>query len=175
MKQGEAEGRLLRKYLGSFCLARPEDFALWTGMRVSDAKEIWDREEVGPARLDVEGQTSWMLRRDLDELEGDPISEESISFLPCFDSYLLGQRSKLLIVDEKWQEEVYRPQGWIAPVLLCDGRVRGTWSHRIKGKTLRLTLKPFRRLSKHLLSSVHREAEETADFLGCEETSVELE
>jgi hypothetical protein len=38
----------------------------------------------------------------------------------------------------KHRPKVYRPQGWIAPVLLVDGRVAAVWEHAREGNLLRV-------------------------------------
>jgi hypothetical protein len=64
----QAEGLLLRKYLRAFGPATAADFALWTGISLTGAREIWAREEAGFASVDVEGWTAAVLRENLDEL-----------------------------------------------------------------------------------------------------------
>src|SRR5262249_44154954 len=41
----QAEARLLRLYLRAFGPAMATDFALWTGMTLTEAREIWAREQ----------------------------------------------------------------------------------------------------------------------------------
>jgi len=41
------------------------------------------------------------------------------------------------------RRRVYRPQGWISPVLLINGRTEGTWCHEIKGSRVEVVIKPF--------------------------------
>jgi hypothetical protein len=42
-----------------------------------------------------------------------------------------------------FKARVYRPQGWLSPVLLVGGRMDGTWRQQAKGRRLLVTIEPF--------------------------------
>src|SRR5690349_8537855 len=64
----QAEGTLLRWYLQAFGPATAADFAMWSGNTLTNAREIWRREQAGIAAVDVEGWEAAVLRKDLDQL-----------------------------------------------------------------------------------------------------------
>src|SRR6266849_5901043 len=74
----------------------------------------------------MEGSKASILESDLSELESAKIDEPVVRLVPYFDSFLLGHKSHLNIVDEKNRKKVYRSQGWVSPVLLVDGRAWGS-------------------------------------------------
>jgi hypothetical protein len=84
---------------------------------------------------------------------------------PFFDAFLLGHKDKAHLVDAAHYKRVYRPQGWLSPVVLVDGRVAGVWSHERKGERLLLTIEPFARPSKAVRDGIEEEAEDVARFL----------
>jgi hypothetical protein len=61
---------------------------------------------------------------------------------------------------------VYRPQGWLSPVLLVDGRVAGTWRHERRGDRLAVAVEPFAALPARTKKAVAGEAERLAAFTG---------
>lgn len=67
---------------------------------------------------------------------------------------------------------VYRPQGWISPVVLVDGRMKGTWSRESKGSRLKVEVQPFGPLPEWVIASIRTEAQSLAEFFGC--TDLEL-
>jgi len=167
MPSVEAERELLVKYLRAFGPATLADFALWAGMYVRDAKEIWSREAENIAQVDVEGLKAGILRSDLPELEKAEVDQPVVRLLAFFDSFVLGHKSHRDIVDEKNQRKIYRPQGWVSPVLLVDGRAQGVWSHIQKGSNLEVRVTPFQSLSSRVTSRLREEALDLGRFLEC--------
>src|SRR5262249_28400939 len=95
-------------------------------------------EELTP--VDLEGQRAWMLAADVRELQQLPRSR-SVRLLPAFDQYVVAASChprQLLPGDLR--HRVYRPQGWLSPVLLVNGRMRGTWGHKLKANRLEVVI-----------------------------------
>jgi hypothetical protein len=116
----------------------------------------------------IEGAKASILESDLSELENAEIEDPVVRLLPYFDSFLLGHKSHLNIVDENYRKKIYRNQGWVSPVLLVDGRARGIWSHIQKKNDLEVKITPFSKLSNQLSERVREEASDFGRFLGCE-------
>jgi hypothetical protein len=160
-----AERKLLLLYLRSFGPASLSDFALWVGIRKTDAKEIWDKESSKMTEVDVEGTRGAVLKSDLPELEGAELEAPAVRLLPFFDSFLLGHYSHRNIVDQGNHLKVYRSQGWVSPVLLVNGRALGVWSHTLKKDGLHVLVSPFASVSKAVQSAIVREADDLGRFL----------
>ena len=167
LPQERAEEELLLKYLKAFGPATVTDFALWMGLYVRDAKEIWSRVVERIAQVDVEGWKAGILQSDLPELEKKKIDQPVVRILPFFDSFVLGHKSHLNIVDERNKKKIYRAQGWVSPVLLTDGRAQGVWSHVKRKDELEVSVTPFSTLAPNVLSQLREEASNLGRFLGC--------
>jgi winged helix DNA-binding protein len=163
----KAERLLLVKYLKAFEPSMLQDFALWAGMYVRDAKKIWEKEVENMAQVDVEGWKANILQSDIPELEKAEVEGPVVRLLPFFDSFLLGHKSHRNIVDEKDYKKVYRNQGWVSPVLLVDGRAQGVWSHVQKKDNLELRVTPFSHLSNNVSLQLQEEASDLGRFLEC--------
>jgi hypothetical protein len=174
MPQRKAEKELLVRYLAAFGPSTASDFAIWTGMTATDAKVIWSLAEKEMAAVDVEGWTASVLREDLPDLEDARLDEPVVRLLPFFDSFLLGHKSHRNIVGPTEHNQVYRPQGWVSPVLLVDGRAAGVWSHVNKSGKLAVDVRPFARLAPGIKSAVREEAESLGDFLDCPVVQLKL-
>ena len=162
----EAGSELLRRYLRAFGPATVRDFALWTYITAGAAREVWDRVQPEMAPVQVDGRLGSMLRKYLPVLRRAGIDRPTVRLLPYFDGFLLGHKDKGHIVDARHYKRVYRPAGWLAPVVLVDGRVTGVWSYKRKGDRLLTNVEPFQRLTRAVREGVEAEADDVARFFG---------
>jgi len=170
----KAELELLRRYLRAHGPATVRDFALWTYMTAADAREVWGRLESELAPVDVDGRVAWMLRDDLPSLRRAKLGEPVVRLLPYFDSLLLGLKDKSHLVDAAHYKRVYRPQGWLSPVVLLDGRVAGVWSYERKGARLLVRVRLFSKVSPAVRTRIREEAEDLGRFLDAPDVSIRL-
>jgi hypothetical protein len=170
----QAEGILLRRYLRAFGPATATDFALWTGMSLTEAREIWAREQADFALVNVEGWAAAVLREDLDELSQAEFERPLIRLLPYFDSFLLGHKEREHLVAVKHRPKVYRAQGWIAPVVLVDGRAAAVWEHARERNRLRVKVAKFGSLSRRITARIQEEARDLGRFLGTPNVDVQI-
>ncbi len=101
----------------------------------------------------------------LDELRAaEP--EGVVRLLPAFDTYVVAApRDAPAVLDPALRDRVYRPQGWLSPVLLVDGRMEGVWRHEAKGGSVAVEIEPFGRLGKGVRAAAEAEAQRLATFL----------
>ncbi len=165
VSQEKAERELLVKYLKAHGPATINDFAIWEGLYMNDAKDIWSKEAENIVEVDIEGSKAGTLESDLPELESAKIDEPVVRLVPYFDSFLLGHKSHLNIVDEKNRKKVYRSQGWVSPVLLVDGRAQGVWSHVQKKDDPEVRVTPYSKLSSQVSDRVKEEMSDLGRFL----------
>jgi hypothetical protein len=65
-------------------------------------------------------------------------------------------------------DRVYRPQGWLSPVLLVDGRTAGVWRHETRAGSVTVEIEPFGRVAKGVRAAAEAEAQRLAAVLGGE-------
>jgi hypothetical protein len=168
----EAEDELLRVYLRAHGPSTVADFTWWTYVTASAARAIWDRRKEELAPVSVEGRTAWILREDLSRLKRANMKRPNVRLLPFFDSFLLGHKDKGHLVEARHYKRVYRPQGWLSPAVLVDGRVAGVWSYERKASRLALRIEPFRRLASEIREAVVREGQDLGRFLEVDDVNV---
>jgi Winged helix DNA-binding domain len=163
-----AVAAVTRRYLAAYGPATYQDLGRWwSGGGISTARQ-WIAllgEEVCAVNLD--GTQAWMLAAHVREVREIP-SKRSVRLLPAFDQYVVGaswHAERLLPGDLR--SRVYRPQGWISPVLLVNGRMEGTWRHVIKGSRVEVVVEPFVDAPLWVRRAAALEAERLAVFLGC--------
>ncbi|NIW79964.1 MAG: hypothetical protein GWN16_11115 [Calditrichae bacterium] len=162
----EARQTLLRRFLSAFAPATVQDFSKWSGMPMKEAKQIWKSSEDEMVEVSVEGQPTFILNQDLEDLKNRPAKSQPLRLLPNFDSYLLGHVDKNHLVDAKYYKRVYRNQGWISSVILLDGKVIGIWSYKQRKDRILVEIDPFEKISKAVSHQIENEAERLGRFIG---------
>jgi hypothetical protein len=170
----QAEGLLLRMYLRAFGPATATDFALWAGISLTEASEIWARGQADFASVNVKSWKGEILREDLDELVQARFEQPLIRLLPYFDTFLLGHKERDHLIAMKHRPNVYRAQGWIAPVVLVDGRVAAVWKHAREGNRLIIKVTKFGPLSRHITAGIREEARDLSRFLEAPNVDVQI-
>jgi hypothetical protein len=156
-----------RRYLAAYGPATFHDLARWwNGGGVATARQ-WIAslgEEVCP--VDLDGVQAWMLAADAREA-GELPPARSVRLLPGFDQYVVAASCHAAhLLPGDLRHRVYRPQGWISPVLLVNGRMEGTWRHEIKGSRVEVEIDPFVKTPAWVRRAAGQEAERLAAFLG---------
>jgi hypothetical protein len=165
----EAAREVTRRYLAAYGPATREEFARWIGT-TSPAQAGRLIKGLGKeiASVDIEGSQAWMLAEHLPEVEAAEPSEV-VRLLPAFDHYVVAApRNREAVLPEALKSQVYRPQGWLSPVLLVDGRMSGVWRHERKGDRLIVEVEPFAQQPGWVRLATEEEAERLARFLGVE-------
>jgi winged helix DNA-binding protein len=170
----QAEGILLRWYLQAFGPATAADFSLWTGISLTGAREIWAREQADLAPVNVQGWEAAILREDLDALAQAEFERPLIRLLPYFDTFLLGHKEREHLIAMAHRPNVYRAQGWIAPVVLINGRVAAVWEHVRERDRLRVKVAKLGSISRRLAAGIREEARDLGRFLGIPNVDVEI-
>jgi len=170
----QAEGILLRRYLRAFGPGTAIDFSLWSGISLTGSREIWAREQADFAAVNVEGWAAAVLRKDLASLAQAELEHSRINLLPYFDSFLLGHKEREHLVATEHRPKIYRPQGWIAPVVLVDGRVAAVWEHTREGNRLRVKVAKFGSISRRIIAGIREEARDLGRFLGTSNVDVQI-
>ena len=161
-----ALSEVARRFLAAHGPATREDFARWWATTPAAAGKVIRGlgEEVAP--VEVEGSAAWMLARRVDDaVQAAPT--RAMRLLPAFDHYVVAATSHAArLLPGPFRERVYRPQGWLSPVVLVDGRMDGVWRHERKGRRLLVHVDPFVDLPAWARRAAEEEAERLARFLG---------
>ena len=164
-----AAREVVRRYLAAYGPATREEFARWFGMS-SPAQAGRLIESLGEevVLVEVEGSHAWMLAEHVPEVEKVE-SSGVMRLLPAFDHYVVAApRDRDAVLPEALKSRVYRPQGWLSPVLSVDGRMEGLWRHKRKGDRLVVEIEPFTEQPEWVRRAAEEEAERLARFLGGE-------
>ncbi|MFI5933167.1 winged helix DNA-binding domain-containing protein [Actinoplanes sp. NPDC051494] len=112
----QAVDRLALAYLDAYGPAGSTEFARWFDLRPALAKKSFARLELGPDGL-PEGAEM-------------PAGGETVHLLPAFDPYVVAATRQLDQICSGPRSAVSRPQGWISPTLVVNGRIEGVWERK---------------------------------------------
>jgi uncharacterized protein YcaQ len=144
-----------------------EELARWFGM-TSPALAGRCLKALGEEAVEVtvEGAAVWALAADVDAIaSAEP--RGSVRLLPAFDPHVVAApREREEVLPAARRREVYRPQGWLSPVVVVDGRIKGTWRHERRGDELEVEVVPWADPGEEVRTAVAAEAERLAGFLG---------
>ena len=157
-----------RRFLGAYGPATYDDLARWWGGGGKTTARQWIGalgDEVSP--VEVNGEQAWMLAADSREA-AELSPPRSVRLIPAFDQYVIGasRHAERLLVGGS-RSRVYRPQGWISPVLLVNGFMQGVWRYEIKSSRVEVIIEPFLKAPSWVRRCAKDEAERLASFLGC--------
>jgi len=167
MDANQATAAVTRRFLAAYGPATHRDLARWwNGGGVSMARQWIAALDDEATPVDLAGEQAWMLVADARKLrELPPI--RSVRLLPGFDQYVVCSSCHTNhLMPGDFRSRVFRPQGWISPVLLVNGMMQGTWRHEIKGSHVDVTIEPFVKQPAWVRSAAGQEAERLAHFLG---------
>ena len=166
MDRADAQAELARRYLAAYGPAEPDDLAAWSGLSLGEARAAWKRITGELIDVTIAGRPAWMLATRaawLDELlSGEPL----VRLLSSFDTYVLGHRSRDLILDPQYTKRFKRGGGMLSPTLLVDGRVVGTWQVERHRDYQEIVVDPFNALAPQVQPGLEAEVADIARFLG---------
>jgi hypothetical protein len=154
-----------RRFLAAYGPATPEHFGLWWGgAGPTRARRMLAALGDEAVEVEIGGERAWALVDDLPAIRAARPPRVA-RLLPAFDPWVVGaSRTGDAVVDPAHRTRVYRPQGWLSPVLLVDGRIVGVWRHTLRTRHVVVELEPFAPVPVWARKQLEREAERLALF-----------
>jgi hypothetical protein len=158
-----ALAELAERYFISHGPATLQDFAGWSGLKMSDARDGVGGVASRLARQTVGNQVYWMSR-DLPDLSG--VSKTSI-LLPGFDEYLLGYKDRGAVLPARHASRIVPgANGIFQPTIVIDGQVAGVWKRVLKKREVTVAISAFVRFKKADRKLIVAAAKRYGQFLG---------
>ena len=123
MGRDEALALLARKYFRSHAPATLEDFVWWSGLGVGDCRQAVASIRGELREAAVSGRT--FLIHDSCRTRG--FRRGQLILLPPYDEYLIGYKSRDIVLDRDFVHKAHSNNGIFHPVILSDGHVCGNW------------------------------------------------
>ncbi len=161
-----ARAELARRYLQAYAPATPQDMAAWSGLPISEARTAW--QQIGDELIECESVIGplWMHKTQAGWLDELSLRRPIVRLLPAFDTYLLGYRSRDLVVESQFARRINAGGGILHPTLLIDGRARAIWHSKQHGKQWGVIVEPFANLEGEIQPQLQVEVNDMGRFLG---------
>lgn len=163
LDRDDALALLARRYLAGHGPAGAADLARWSGLPAGDARRALTLIAAELIELDVAGTSLVALASS--DLE--PPTDIPHRLLGRFDGYLLGYRSRDLILDTAYAKRIL-DGGTIQAAVVVAGRIVGTWRLERRAKANVLEVAPFTTLPRGCRAALRAEAQDVGRFLGVE-------
>ncbi len=151
----DPHAELAHRYLTAYGIATADDFAAWSGLPPGTCRKAFATLDLVPA-----GNGFALTGTDLAAPACPP------RLLGAFDTFLLGYRDRDLLLDPALAKRVNSGGGMIAPTLLVDGRIAGTWRTKRTAKQTKVVIEPFAPLSRFAVTGLESEVDDYGRFLG---------
>ena len=157
----EALAELVKRYFQSHGPATPQDFCVWSGLTLADAKngiEAVKSEFVSEA---INGQVYWFR-----EMKPVKLKSPLAHLLPNYDEYFIGFKDRSAISQALRGSEIdQNDPAFLAHILILDGQVIGGWKRTLKKDKVLVDITLLTRLSQAQKRAVQRAAELFGTFL----------
>ena len=150
----EALAELTRRYFASHGPATLADFVWWSGLSTNDARR-------GIALLDRDVETIQIgatVYWTTPDSAPKPSPSVDAHLLPAYDEYNVAYKDRQLVFDRDSVSKITN-SGALAPTVIIDGRIVGTWKATKIENSLTINLTPSRSLRKQESLAVAKAAE----------------
>lgn len=165
----EALGELARRYFAGHGPATLEDFRWWSGLVTRDARHGLNLVERELDRRTVRDRIHYFSRASTGRARSD-----DAHLLPAFDEYLVAYRDREAILRKSpalGKRSLNDGGGMLAPTLVVDGHVVGTWK-RTLGSKVTIELEILAKISRGERARIEEAARRYGKFLGLEAVTV---
>ncbi len=121
--RGKSLHDIAKRYFQSHAPATIEDFVWWSGLTKSECKK--GMASLGDQLISIRhADTDFYL---LDSCRTKGILRNNLILLPSYDEYLIGYKSRYLVLDKKYTHLAHTRNGIFFPVVLHNGIAVGNW------------------------------------------------
>ncbi|MEA3218150.1 MAG: hypothetical protein QOJ19_4306 [Acidimicrobiia bacterium] len=152
----DARLELCRRFLRWFGPQTVDRFRWWTGLEAKDAAITWGKLRPELVLMEFAGESRMILEADLDRLRAaEPLS--GVRLVQNDDPWLKLDRP-LHVPDKSLHDWLFptsnNSRGYAANAVVVDGTIAGVWQRQQR----KVTIHPWRRLSRNLKAAIEQEA-----------------
>ncbi|MDR1368864.1 MAG: winged helix DNA-binding domain-containing protein [Dysgonamonadaceae bacterium] len=128
----DALAKLARNYFRSHSPASLQDFAWWSGLPITEARQAIN--SISPELVADKFAAENLL---VHESYNNAIQPgEGLFFLPSYDEYLISYKDRTSVLDPEHHPKAFSNNGIFHPVIMYKGKIVGNWRKSIKNGEL---------------------------------------
>jgi hypothetical protein len=162
LDRDEALLELARRYFRSRSPATVQDFAWWSGLRVSDARRAVEIAGAELRQASLDGATMYATRARTPRYR-----RGTVHLLPNYDEYFIAYRDRSAVAGRAGDTKLVT--GWDilnAHVVFVDGALVGRWRRYARKGTVALRFEPVISLTRNEKAGLEREVGRYEKFVG---------
>lgn len=161
LTRDESLAELVKRYFQSHAPATLQDFGVWSGLTLADAKNGIEMVKSEFASEIIDGQTYWFPEATPAKLRS-PIAH----LLPNYDEYFIGFKDRSAISQAVRRSDIAPDDpAFLAHILILDGQVVGGWKRVLKKDRVLVEVTLLTKLSKAKKLAVQKAADLFGNFL----------
>lgn len=143
LNKDEALSELAIRYFTSRGPATIKDFGWWSGLSATDSRKAVDIIESHLKHEELEGETYYFTCRAID---ADARKKPKVHLLPPWDEYTVAYKDRSLVIDPRFESQ--SGHGIFSPIVVVDGKIKGTWRRLLKTNSVEVEARYFTDLNK---------------------------
>lgn len=156
----EALAEFTRRYFTSRGPATAQDFAKWSGLRMTDARNGLASVEGLLQSVEHEGQTYWFA-----DLPRVAKAKSPTGFLlSVYDEYISSYKDRSAIVNAMFAEKLIAQGNALTYVIVISGQIVGSWKRTFAKDVITIETNLFRPLTKPEQQALASAAQKYAEF-----------
>ena len=160
LKKDEALSELAMRYFASRGPATVKDFGWWSGLSATDSRKAIDIIESHLQHEELEGETYYFTSTAID---ADARKKSNVHLLPAWDEYTVAYKDRSMVIDPRFESE--SKHGIFSPIVVVDGKIKGTWRREMKTNSVEVEARYFTDLNKSARERVSATARLYARYL----------
>jgi hypothetical protein len=158
----ESLSQLARKYFTSHAPATVHDFAWWSGLSMTDARDALEMIQSDFVSEKINSGTYWLPN----SFSFNKSHGSSVYLLPAYDEFIIGYRDRSAALNPVYQKKSVSENGLFRPVIVINGQVSGLWKKTVSKNSIVVETHFFRPHSKKEKQSINNAVAAFGDFIG---------
>jgi hypothetical protein len=160
LKKEEALSELAARYFKSRGPATAKDFGWWSGLSAADSRRAIDILHSDLLHVELNREKYYFMEACEDSGSS---AKTGVHLLPSWDEYTVAYKDRSLVIDPQFESQ--SRHGIFSPIVVIDGKIKGTWRRELKTNAVDVEIRYFASLNKTLQDKVSSTAGLYAKFL----------